>query len=173
MSNSEFSIKRSGRGYQLALRPLISREGETPMLAIQNEMNRLFDEFFSGSFPFPAQLVARRSAEFLPRLDISETETEFKVSAELPGMDEKDIQIRLEKDVLMLSGEKKSEVEEKEKTYHRIERSYGAFERVIPFNTQLDEEKVSAVFKNGVLTVTLPKAREAIRTSRTITINKS
>ena len=87
-------------------------------------------------------------------------------------MDEKDIQIRLEKDVLMLSGEKKSEVEEKEKTYHRVERSYGAFERVIPFNTQLDEEKVSAAFKNGVLTVTLPKAREAIRTSRNIEIKK-
>jgi len=74
--------------------------------------------------------------------------------------------------VLMLSGEKKGEVEEKEKTYHRVECTYGAFERVIPFNTQLDEEKVSAVFKNGVLTVTLPKAKEAIRTSRTIAINK-
>ncbi|HNR02693.1 MAG TPA: Hsp20/alpha crystallin family protein [Anaerolineaceae bacterium] len=168
MSNSEFSIKRPGRGNRLALR----REGETPMLAIQNEMNRLFDEFFTDSFPFPAQLVARRSADFMPRLDISETETEFKVSAELPGMEEKDIQIRLEKDVLMLSGEKKGEVEEKEKTYHRVECTYGAFERVIPFNTQLDEEKVSAVFKNGVLTVTLPKAKEAIRTSRTIAINK-
>jgi HSP20 family protein len=155
-------------GNRLALR----REGETPVLAIQNEMNRLFDQFFSDTFPFPAQLVARQSADFLPRLDISETETEFKVSAELPGMDEKDIQIRLEKDVLMLSGEKKSEVEEKEKTYHRVERSYGAFERVIPFNTQLDEEKVSASFKNGVLTVTLPKAKEAIRTSRNIEIKK-
>ncbi len=169
MSNSEFLIKRPARGNRLALR----REEETPMLAIQNEMNRLFDEFFSDAFPFSGQLASRRSADFLPRLDISETETEFKVSAELPGMEEKDIKIRLEKDVLLLSGEKKSEVEEKEKTYHRVERSYGSFERVIPFNTALDEEKVSAVFKNGVLTVTLPKAKEAIKTSRTIAINKS
>jgi len=95
------------------------------------------------------------------------------VSAELPGMDEKDIHIKLEKDVLKLCGEKKSAVEEKENTYHRVERSYGSFERVIPFNTQLDEDKVSAVFKNGVLTVTLPKAKEVIKTSRTITINPS
>ncbi|OQA93947.1 MAG: Spore protein SP21 [Chloroflexi bacterium ADurb.Bin222] len=75
--------------------------------------------------------------------------------------------------MLKLCGEKKSEVEEKENTYHRVERSYGSFERVIPFNTQLDEDKVSAVFKNGVLTVTLPKAKEVIKTSRTITINPS
>jgi len=169
MSNSEFLIKRPARGNRLALR----REEETPMLAIKNEMNRLLDEFFSDEFPFSGQLASRRSADFLPRLDISETETEFKVSAELPGMEEKDIKIRLEKDVLLLSGEKKSEVEEKDKTYHRVERSYGSFERVIPFNTALDEEKVSAVFKNGVLTVTLPKAKEAIKTSRTIAINKS
>ena len=168
MTNSDFPIKRPARGNRLALR----REGETPMLAIQNEMNRLFDEFFSDSFPFPARLVSPPSADFFPRLDISETETEFKVNAELPGMEEKDIQIRLEKDVLMLSGEKKSEVEEKEKTYHRVERNYGSFERIIPFNTQLDEEKVSAVFKNGVLSVTLPKAKEAIRTSRNIEIKK-
>ena len=168
MSNSDFPTKRPVRGNRLSLR----REGETPVLAIQNEMNRLFDQFFSDAIPFPAQLVARQTADFLPRIDISETETDFKVSAELPGMDEKDIQIRLEKDALLLSGEKKSEVEEKEKTYHRVERSYGSFERVIPFNTQLDEQNVSAVFKNGVLTVTLPKAKEAIRTSRNIEIKK-
>ncbi|HNW14931.1 MAG TPA: Hsp20/alpha crystallin family protein [Anaerolineaceae bacterium] len=173
MSNSEFPVHRPFRGNRLALRPLFNREGETPMLTIQNEMNRMFDEFFSDAFSFPGQFLTRRSAEFFPRMDISETETEFKVSAELPGMDEKDIHIKLEKDVLKLCGEKKSAVEEKENTYHRVERSYGSFERVIPFNTQLDEDKVSAVFKNGVLTVTLPKAKEVIKTSRTITINPS
>lgn len=110
--------------------------------------------------------------EFFPRLDISENDTEFQVTAELPGMEEKDLQIRLEKDTLVLSGEKKSETEDKGKTYHRVERSYGSFERVIPFDTQLDEDKVSAVFKNGVLTVTLPKAGDAIRKSRQIEIKK-
>jgi HSP20 family protein len=166
MSASEFLARRPSRANRLALR----REGETPMLTIQNEMNRLFDQFFSDDFPFSTRLMARPALDFLPRLDISETETEFKVSAELPGMDEKDIQIRLEKDTLVLSGEKKSETEEKEKTYHRVERSFGSFERVIPFDTQLDEDKVSAVFKNGVLTITLPKAGDAIRKTRTIEI---
>lgn len=169
MSDLDFPTNRPKRGNRLALR----REGESPMLAIQNEMNRLFDEFFTDTLPFPTRLISRSAADFFPRLDIVETETEFKVSAELPGMDEKDIQIKLEKDVLILSGEKKSEEEEKDKTYHRVERCYGSFERVIPFNTPLDEEKVSAVFKNGVLTVTLPKAKEAIKTSRNIEIKKA
>jgi HSP20 family protein len=135
-------------------------------------MNRLFDQCFSDECPFSTSVVAKPTIDFLPRLDISETETEFKVSAELPGMEEKDIQIRLEKDTLVLSGEKKSESEEKDKTYHRVERSYGSFERVIPFDTQLDEDKVSAVFKNGVLTITLPKAGDAIRKTRQIEIKK-
>lgn len=168
MSASDLLSRRPSRANRLALRS----EGETPMLAIQNEMNRMFDQFFSDDFPFSTRLMATPAMDFLPRLDISETETEFKVNAELPGMDEKDIQIRLEKDTLVLSGEKKSETEEKEKTYHRVERSYGSFERVIPFNVQLDEDKVSAVFKNGVLTITLPKASDAIRKTRQIEIKK-
>ncbi len=168
MSASDLLARRPSRANRLALR----REDESPMLTIQNEMNRLFDQFFSDDFPFSTRLVAKPTIDFLPRLDISETETEFKVSAELPGMEEKDIQIRLEKDTLVLSGEKKSESEEKDKTYHRVERSYGSFERVIPFDTQLDEDKVSAVFKNGVLTITLPKAGDAIRKTRQIEIKK-
>jgi len=142
------------------------------MLAIQNEMNRMFDQFFAEDFPFSTRLITRPGLDFFPKLDISESESEYKVTAELPGMDEKDIQIRLEKDSLILSGEKKTESEEKEKTFHRIERSYGSFERVIPFDSQLDEDKVSAVFKNGVLTISLPKAGDAIRKTRQIEIKK-
>lgn len=168
MSASDLLSRRPSRANRLALR----REGETPMLAIQNEMNRMFDQLFSDDFPFTPRLLARPAMDFFPRLDISETETEYKVSAEMPGMDEKDIQVRFEKDTLVLSGEKKSETEEKEKTYHRVERSYGSFERVIPFNVPLDEDKVSAQFKNGVLTVTLPKTGDAIRKSRQIEIKK-
>jgi len=168
MSTSDFSFKRPNRANRLALH----REGESPMLVLQDEMDRMFDQFFADDFPFSGRLLAHQGLEFFPRLDISETETEFKVNVEMPGMDEKDIQIRLEKDTLVLSGEKKVESEEKDKTYHRVERRYGSFERVIPFNTQLDEDKISAVFKNGVLTVTLPKASDAIRKSRQIEIKK-
>jgi len=142
------------------------------MLAIQNEMNRMFDQFFAEDFPFSTRMITRPGMDFFPKMDISETESEYKVTAELPGMDENDIQIRLEKDSLILSGEKKTESEEKEKTFHRIERSYGSFERIIPFDSQLDEDKVSAVFKNGVLIITLPKAGDAIRKSRQIEIKK-
>ncbi len=161
-------LRRPNRVNRLALR----REGESPMLAIQNEMNRMFDQFFAEDFPFSTRLITRPGMDFFPKLDISESEGEYKVTAELPGMDEKDIQIRLEKDSLILSGEKKTESEEKEKTFHRIERSYGSFERVIPFDSQLDEDKVSAVFKNGVLTISLPKAGDAIRKTRQIEIKK-
>jgi len=161
-------LRRPNRVNRLALR----REGESPMLAIQNEMNRMFDQFFAEDFPFSTRMITRPGMDFFPKMDISETESEYKVTAELPGMDENDIQIRLEKDSLILSGEKKTESEEKEKTFHRIERSYGSFERVIPFDTRLDEDKISAVFKNGVLTVTLPKAGEAIRKTRQIEIKK-
>lgn len=161
-------LKRPNRVNRLALR----REGESPMLAIQNEMNRMFDQFFAEDFPFSTRLMTRPGMDFFPKLDISETENEYKVTAELPGMDEKDIQIRLEQDTLVLSGEKKVETEEKEKTFHRVERSYGSFERMIPFDTQLDEDKVSAVFKNGVLTITLPKSGDVMRKTRQIEIKK-
>jgi HSP20 family protein len=147
------------------------RENESSLQAIQNEMNRMFDQFFTDPF----QMLSTRFAvqpDFFPRLDVSESDKAYTVSAELPGMDEKDVQISLEKNSLILSGEKKSESEAKEKTYHRVERSYGSFQRVIPFETDLDEDKASAVFKNGVLTVTLPKSAEAMQKSRKIEIKK-
>ncbi len=165
MNSSNLPIYRKGN--RLSLR----REEDSPMLAIQNEMNRLFDQFFTDPF----QLLSGRyyrPTEFYPRVDVSETDTEYKVSAELPGMEDKDVQISLEKSALILSGEKKSEAEEKDKNYHRIERSYGSFQRVIQFDRELNEDKASAVFKNGVLTITLPKAEEAIKKSRKIEIKK-
>lgn len=165
MNSSNLPINRKGN--RLSLR----REDESPMLAIQNEMNRMFDQFFTDPFQLMPVRYSR-SAEFYPRVDISETDTEYKVSAELPGMEEKDVQISLEKGALILSGEKKSESEEKEKNYHRIERTYGSFQRVIQFDRELNEDKASAVFKNGVLTITLPKAEDAIKKSRKIEIKK-
>lgn len=165
MNNSILPIIRKGD------RSNSRRDSENSMLAIQNEMNRMFDQFFNDPFTLmPARFG--RQPEFYPRVDISESEKEYKVSAEMPGMDEKDIQISLDKGALILSGEKKSETEENEKTFHRIERSYGSFQRVITFDRDLDEDKVSAAFKNGVLTVTLPKAADEIRKNRKIEIKK-
>lgn len=146
------------------------RDMESPMQSFQNEINRMFDDFFKDPF---APLTLREPAfagEFSPRVDMVESDKDFKVTAELPGMDVKDIQISLEQDSLVLSGEKKSEYEEKQKGYHRLERRFGSFQRVIPLTTEVDESKVDAQFKNGVLTITLPKTPAAVKTARKIEV---
>jgi HSP20 family protein len=167
MNNSILPLKR--RGDKMNVR----RENESPVMAIQEEMNRMFDQFFSDSFGLSPLLTARTTAEFLPRIDISETDTAMKVTAELPGMDEKDIQINLERDALILTGEKKAESEEKSKSFHRVERSYGSFQRVIPLVSDVEENKIEAVFKNGVLTITLPKPAASVKAARKIAIKTS
>ncbi len=146
------------------------REYESPIVSFQNEMNRMFDNFFRDPFGPISLRETRMFGEFTPRVDVVESETDFKVTAELPGMDAKDIQISLEHDALVLSGEKKGEHEEKGKGYHRLERSFGAFTRVIPLTTEIEEGKVDAQFKNGVLTITLPKTPAAVKTTKKIEI---
>lgn len=164
MNGNILPLKR--RGDKLDIR----RENESPMMAIQNEMNRLFDNFFADPFDL-APLSARRLAtEFSPRVNVSETDKVVQVTAELPGMEEKDIQINLERDVLLISGEKKSESEETGKNFHRVERSYGSFQRAIPLVSDVQEDKVEATFKNGILTITLPKPPSAVKTAKKISI---
>ena len=103
-----------------------------------------------------------------PAVDVSETDGVATVKAELPGLDPKDVTITIENDALVLRGEKKFEGEEKKDDYHRIERSYGAFTRVIPLPGTVKEAEVKARFEKGVLTVTLP--RDAAAAPRAITI---
>jgi HSP20 family protein len=98
---------------------------------------------------------------FAPRTNIAETETEYEVTVDLPGMKPEDLHVEIKGDQLWLSGERKHEQEEKGKTFHRIERRYGRFERVIPLACPTDEAKISAEYKDGVLRVTVPKAEEA------------
>ena len=166
MTINNFPIRR--RGDRLVIR----RPNEEPMAAIQNEMNRMFDQFFTDPFSILPIATGRLTAEFSPRVDISETDTEVKVVAELPGMEEKDISLSFEDNSVILSGEKKSDLEEKGKTFHRVERTYGSFQRVIPIGVEIDEDKAGASFKNGVLTITLPKAPEAVKQAKKITIKK-
>jgi HSP20 family protein len=96
-----------------------------------------------------------------PSVDVSETEKNVIVKAELPGMDPKDVDLSIEKGTLVIRGEKKQESEEKNENYHRVERSYGSFHRSIPLPCKCDADKVKAKYKNGVLTVTLPKDKDA------------
>jgi HSP20 family protein len=148
---------------------IVRREYQDPMLAIQNEMNRMFDRFFDEPFGL-TRFGEQRLSAFLPSIDVSETDKEIKVTAELPGMDEKDIEIRLDHNNLVISGEKKAETEEKGKNFHRTERSYGSFERVIPLESEIDPEKIEAVFQKGVLKVILPKPVNSVNQARKIEI---
>jgi len=167
MNTNSLPLRR--RGNNLPAR----RENDSPVMAIQSEMNRMFDQFFNDPFTLLPLSSMRNVSEFLPRVDVSETDESMLVTAELPGMEEKDIQISLENDALQISGEKKNDVEAEGKNFHRVERSYGSFQRVIPLVTEVDEDKVNATFKNGVLTVTLPKTPAASKQARKISIKSS
>lgn len=99
--------------------------------------------------------------EILPSANLAETESEFEVTVELPGIDRSDIQVELRNGDLWISGEKKEEKEEKGKTFHRVERCGGKFRRVIPLPGTVEEEKIEATYKDGVLKISLPKRKEA------------
>lgn len=133
----------------------------SPFRAFHRDFDRLFDEFFGG-VDLPTTRDAKRGMPTLnPRLDVTETEKAYEVSVELPGIDEKDVELTLADGVLTLKGEKKVDSERKEKGRVHIERSFGSFQRSLSLPADADEEKVEAAFKNGVLTVTLPKKPEA------------
>jgi HSP20 family protein len=124
-------------------------------------MNRLFDDFL-GEFPLAPRWGERELAptEFSPRIDVSETDKEVKIAAELPGMDEKDITVELEDAAVTIRGERKEEKEEKGRNWYTKEQSYGAFHRVVPLPAGVDGEKAAARFKKGILTITAPKRPE-------------
>lgn len=135
----------------------VRREQDNPFYSLQRSINQVFDNFlFEGFGRSPFSLMA----SFSPRLDVSETDEEFHVTAELPGMDEKDVEVSLSNHVLTLKGEKKDEREDKRRDFYRVERSYGMFERTVPIPDGVDLDKVEASFKKGLLTVTLPKTAE-------------
>src|SRR2546421_11808852 len=139
-----------------------------PFLALHREMNRMFDDVFRGFDLAP--FGAARAFEELswPHLDVDETDKEVRITAELPGLDEKDVSLDIANGVLSISGEKKSETEDKDRRFS--ERYYGRFERRIPLE-DVDEDKASAAFKDGVLTVTVPT--EANTRVRRIAINRN
>jgi HSP20 family protein len=129
----------------------------------------LFDDFFQGFGMMP---FSRQSWQtFNPKVDVVESDREFRITAELPGIDEKEIDVSLSRDSLIIKGEKRSEVEDKGENYYRMERSYGSFQRTIPLPLdQVDAEQVEASYKNGVLAITVPKRPEAQESTRRITI---
>jgi HSP20 family protein len=128
----------------------------TGTATFKKEMDRLFDRFFEPGWPEMPKL-----GEWEPTLDLSETKDAVVVKAELPGVEQKDIAVSIQEGVLTIKGEKEAEKEEKDERYHRVERSYGGFFRSIRLPVAVEAGKVTAAFKDGVLTVTMPMAPEA------------
>ncbi|TPI11625.1 Hsp20/alpha crystallin family protein [Mesorhizobium sp. B4-1-3] len=154
--------------------PTVYRDGEqNPFLSLHREVNKLFDDVFRsfdsrfGSFGSLSSFNGLNGS--WPSVEISDTEKEVKVTAEVPGLEEKDVEVLLDSDVLTLRGEKRSETEDKDR--HFSERFYGRFERRIPLRCEVEQDKVAASFKNGVLTVTLPKSAKAQSKVKRIAIN--
>lgn len=142
--------------------------GGDPFLSLHREMNRLFDDVLRGSgAPLPSQGQGQGGASLLmPHMDVTETEKDIRVTAELPGVTENDIEVTLEDDVLTIRGEKRFERQEEKENVHFTERSFGTFQRAVRLPFPADPEQVQARFENGVLTVTLPKTQAQERTRR-------
>ena len=131
----------------------LAQRGGHSFSHLRNQINRVFDDFWGESWLAPSREMPAR---FWPQVDITETEKEIKVSADIPGVEAQDIDVSVE-DGMLSKGEKKYEREEKEKGQYRMERSYGSFERAIELPAEVDESKAKAEFKQGVLRLTLPK----------------
>jgi HSP20 family protein len=125
-----------------------------PLLRFEREMENLMERLFNPE-------DGRWLTGFVPAANVAETESAFEVTLELPGMKAEDFKVELKKNELWISGEKREEKEEKGKAFHRIERSYGEFRRVIPLPGEAAEEKIEAEYKEGVLRVVVPKTEEA------------
>jgi HSP20 family protein len=134
------------------------REGEEPLQALRRQFDEFFDEMMQG---FRAPSVASMQRPMAPRVDVSENDNEIMVSAELPGVEQKDIDVSLRGRQLMVKGEKRMEGKEgkegKGRTYHRVERSFGPFQRIVAIPFDADPASVSATFRDGVLNVIVPK----------------
>jgi len=141
---------------------------QSPFLALHRDINRLFDDLFHGlDLPMPTGQAAHWAGGW-PSVEVSETEKEVRITAEVPGLNTGDVEVLLQDGMLTLRGEKRAEAEDRERQF--TERLYGRFERRIPVG-EVDEDKVKASFKNGVLTVTLPRTERAAATARRIAIN--
>ena len=130
---------------------------DNAFMSLQHEIDRLFDDFTRG---FPA-LSTGGTAELLPKLDVTETDKQIEITAELPGLEEKDVQVNLADNVLTIRGEKKAEKEEKDKAYRLVECSYGSFVRSLELPDGVNADAIKASIDKGVLKVTVPKPAPA------------
>lgn len=175
MSDNQIDVKRNETNVparQGERRPA----GRDPFGDIRREMDRVFDRLWSGGLTPP---VFRRlfspetfeSADFsAPAIDFTEDEKAYRLTAELPGLSEKDIDLTISDDMLTISGEKREEKEQGDKNYHFSERRFGSFRRVVQLPQHIERDKIEANFKNGVLSVMLPKTADAMQRQKKIEV---
>jgi len=150
-----------------------------PLANLRQEMDRLFEDFDRDFWASPFRRSVfdlepfwRRGASWpsAPAVDVADREKAYEITAELPGMDEKDVDVKVVNGGLTIKGEKQEEKEEKKKDYYLQERSFGSFERTFRIPEGVDKDKIEATFKKGVLTVTLPKSAEARKAEKKIEV---
>ena len=145
MGSNEMTPAKTDNGARVSRRV-------APFGALQQEIDRVFDSF--------ANWRGLEAMPFTPSMEVTETDKAIEISTELPGMDEKDVEISIANDVLTIRGEKRAEKEEKKKSYRLIERSYGSFERSLALPPGMNADAVKANMSKGVLKITLPKPPE-------------
>jgi HSP20 family protein len=167
---TKLPVKTESARTEAAGAPQIWRPFET----LRREIDRVFNDFDGGLFasPFRRSLfdVAPLAVAGAPAVDIAEKEKAYEVTAELPGMDEKNIEVTLSNGMLSIKGEKQEEKEEKKKDYHLKERRFGSFERCFTVPEGVDRDKIEASFSKGVLKVMLPKTAEALKADKKIAV---
>jgi len=160
-------------------KPTTSPASWAPFEGLRHEIDRLFDDFNGGFFRSPFRGRGFDVAPFwkregtwpaAPAVDFTDAEKAYELTAELPGMDEKNVEVKVVNGVLSIKGEKQEDKEEKKKDYYLRERNYGSFERSFQLPDGVDADKIEASYKKGVLTVTLPKKLEAQKAAKKIDV---
>jgi HSP20 family protein len=175
MADTAIEVKKTSA--PAAARP----SGADALQSFRNEVDRLFDQFWRIGFGLPSlrrmfepePLWRGETTPFsftAPMVDFSEDDKAFHITADLPGMNEKDINVTLSGDMLTITGERREETEEKERNYYFSERRFGSFRRAFSLPEGVDRDKIDATFKNGVLSLTLPKTAEAMKQQKKIDV---
>ena len=152
-----------------------------PFESLRREVDRLFEDFGSGYWRSPFRRILdvapfrniEASLGVTPSVDVSETDKAYEITAELPGMDDKNIEVKVASGVLTMKGEKQTEKEEKKKDYYMRERSFGSFQRSFQIPDGVDTDKIEASFAKGILTITLPKSPEAQKAEKKIAVKSA
>jgi HSP20 family protein len=138
----------------------------SPILALYRDMNRLFDDASGGGLALSPSGVRHSAGALMPQIDVSETDQEIRVTAEMPGVNENDVEVTVSDDMLVIRGQKQIEHEEDRQNYHVNERVFGTFMRTLQLPFPVGPDQVQAQFENGVLTITIPKAQTQQRSHR-------